>query len=163
MRLDNIHVRKGIKSDLPEVLELIKELALFEKAPEQVTNTVEAMEKEGFGSNPSFEFLVAEFEGRICAMALYFVKYSTWKGKGLFLDDLIVTEKLRSKGIGKKLFEEVILEAKKINAKQLHWQVLDWNSPAIDFYKKEGASIDATWLDCKLDDAQLKEYKFEIK
>ena len=150
MNSNNIHIRKGKIEDLPHVLDLIKELALFEKAPEQVTNTVEAMEEDAFGKNPCFDFFVAEVENKIVGIAVYFVKYSTWKGKGLYLDDLLVTEKMRGKGIGKKLFDEIIAEAKRINAKQLHWQVLDWNTPAIDFYKKYGASIEAEWLDCKL-------------
>lgn len=150
MNSNNIHIRKGKKEDLPSVLEHIKELALFEKAPEQVTNTVEAMEEDAFGKNPCFDFFVAEVENKIVGIAVYFVKYSTWKGKGLYLDDLLVTEKMRGKRIGKKLFDEIIAEAKRINAKQLHWQVLDWNTPAIDFYKKYGASIESEWLDCKL-------------
>ena len=143
-------IRKGTKQDLLSVLDLIHELALFEKAPEQVTNTVNDMEEDGFGKNPVFNFYVAELNNKIIGIAVYFIKYSTWKGKGLYLDDLFVTEKFRGKGIGKKLFDIVIEEAKKINAKQLHWQVLDWNTPAIDFYKKYGATIDAEWLDCKL-------------
>ena len=143
-------IRKGTKQDLPSVLDLIHELALFEKAPEQVTNSVNDMEEDGFGKNPVFNFYVAELNNKIIGIAVYFIKYSTWKGKGLYLDDLFVTEKYRGKGIGKKLFDIIIEEAKKINAKQLHWQVLDWNTPAIDFYKKYGATIDAEWLDCKL-------------
>lgn len=143
-------IRKGTKQDLPSVLDLIQELALFEKAPEQVSNTVNDMEADGFGKNPVFDFYVAELNNKIIGIAVYYIKYSTWKGKGLYLDDLFVTEKFRGKGIGKKLFDIIIEEAKKINAKQLHWQVLDWNTPAIDFYKKYGATIDAEWLDCKL-------------
>ena len=143
-------IRKGTKQDLPSVLNLINELALFEKAPEQVTNTIKDMEEDGFGNNPVFNFYVAELNNKIIGIAVYFIKYSTWKGKGLYLDDLFVTEKFRGKGIGKKLFDIIIEEAKKINAKQLHWQVLDWNTPAIDFYKKYGVTIDAEWLDCKL-------------
>ena len=146
----SIVIRKGDKTDLPSVLDLIKELALFEKAPEQVTNTVKAMEEDGFGKNPAYQLLVAELENKIVGIAVYFIKYSTWKGKGIYLDDLLVTEKHRGNGIGKKLFDAVIDEAKKINAKQMHWQVLDWNTPAIEFYKKYGASIEAEWLDCKI-------------
>lgn len=147
---NSLLIRKGTKQDLPSVLDLIHELALFEKAPEQVTNTIHDMEADGFGKNPVFDFYVAELNNNIVGIAVYFVKYSTWKGKGLYLDDLFVTEKFRGKGIGKKLFDIIIEEAKKINAKQLHWQVLDWNTPAIGFYKKYGASIDAEWLDCKM-------------
>ena len=92
-------------------------------------------------------------------MAIYFVKYSTWKGKGLYLDDLIVSEKYRGRGIGKKLFDAFMEEAKKIEAKQVHWQVLDWNTPAIDFYKKLGASLEAEWLDCKMTEEQVISYQ----
>ena len=153
---DSYEIRKGTKQDLPFVLDLIRELALFEKAPDQVKNTVSDMEADGFGKNPIFDFFIAESGNpqdamqKIVGIAVYFIKYSTWKGKGLYLDDLFVTEKHRGKGIGKMLFERIIEEAKKINAKQLHWQVLDWNTPAIEFYKKYGATIDAEWLDCKL-------------
>jgi GNAT superfamily N-acetyltransferase len=147
---EEINIRKGKKEDLPRVLELIRELALFEKAPEQVTNTVADMEADGFGKIPVFEFHVAEIKNKIVGIAIYFIKYSTWKGKGIYLDDLIVTSEYRGKGIGKKLFDQVIEEARKINAKQLHWQVLDWNTPAIEFYKKYGAGIEAEWLDCKM-------------
>ena len=147
---NSIQIRKGKKEDLPVALDLIRELALFEKAPEQVTNTVKDMEADGFGKNPVFNFYVAELEKQIVGIAVYFIKYSTWKGKCLYLDDLLVTEKHRGKGIGKKLFDQIITEAKSINAKQLHWQVLDWNTPAIEFYKKYGATIDAEWLDCKI-------------
>ena len=147
---NSLLIRKGTKLDLPSVLDLINELALFEKAPEQVINTVNDMEKDGFGKNPVFNFYVAELNNTIVGIAVYFIKYSTWKGKGLYLDDLFVTEKFRGKGIGKKLFDIIIEEAKNENAKQLHWQVLDWNTPAINFYKKYGATVDAEWLDCKL-------------
>ena len=147
---NSLLIRKGRKQDLPSVLDLINELALFEKAPEQVINTVNDMEKDGFGKNPVFNFYVAELNNTIVGIAVYFIKYSTWKGKGLYLDDLFVTEKFRGKGIGKKLFDIIIEEAKNVNAKQLHWQVLDWNTPAINFYKKYGATVDAEWLDCKL-------------
>jgi GNAT superfamily N-acetyltransferase len=154
-----INIRKGSKEDLPHVLNLIYELAEFEKAPDAVTNTVKDMEQDGFGSQPVFNFHVAEMENKIVGIAIYFVKYSTWVGKGLYLDDLLVTEKLRGRGIGQKLFNAFMEEAKRINAKQVHWQVLDWNTPAIDFYKKMNASIDAQWLDCKLTEDQIKNYK----
>ncbi len=150
MSTELIKIRKGKKEDLPAVLELVRELALFEKAPEQVTNTVRDMENDAFGKNPVFYFYVAETNDKIVGMAVYFIKYSTWKGKGIYLDDLIVTESFRGKGVGKRLFDQVIEEAKKNNAKQLHWQVLDWNTPAIEFYKKYDASVDAEWLDCKI-------------
>jgi len=157
----NIIIRKGEKKDLPGVLALIHELAEFEQAPDAVTNTVADMETDGFGPKPVFEFHVAEDEGKVVGIALYFVKYSTWKGKGLYLDDIVVTEKYRSIGIGKKLFDEYVKEARKAGAKQLHWQVLDWNSRAIDFYKRLDARIEAEWLDCKLDEVEIEKYNFE--
>jgi len=157
MPVENLIIRRGKKEDLPSVLILVKELAEFEKAPGEVTNTLRDMETDGFGDQPVFRFFVAEADGIICGIALYFIKYSTWKGKGLYLDDLIVTEKMRGNGIGKKLFDEIIAEAKRIKARQLHWQVLDWNTPAIEFYKKYGATIDAEWLDCKLSSERLSE------
>ena len=145
-----VNIRAGVKSDLPQIHDLIKELALFEKAPEQVITTVETMERDGFGNTPLFNFIVAEVTGKIVGMALYFVKYSTWRGKGLYLDDLIVTESYRGKGIGNQLLSAYMDEGKRQNATQLHWQVLDWNTPAIDFYKKIGARIEAEWWDCKI-------------
>lgn len=158
MMQETFVIRKGNKEDLPAVLELIRELALFEKAPEQVTNTLDAMEQDGFGEKPVFGLHVAEMDGAVVGMALYFVKYSTWKGKGLYLDDLVVTEKHRGKGIGTKLLSAYLQVAKEINAQQAHWQVLDWNTPAIDLYKKMGASIEQEWLDCKLTAAQIREF-----
>ncbi len=157
--MDEIIIRKGRKEDLSDVLRLVYELADFEKAPDAVTNTIADMEVDGFGPHPVFEFYVAEVNQEIAGIALYYIKYSTWKGKGLYLDDLIVTEKLRGKGIGKKLLDAFMLEAQKADAKQVHWQVLDWNTPAIDFYKKVGASIEAEWLDCKMNDDQIYNYK----
>lgn len=155
----NIIIRKGEKKDLPGVLALIHELAEFEKAPDAVTNTVALMEEDGFGEKPVFRFHVAEFEGKIIGIAVYFVKYSTWKGRGLYLDDIVITEKYRSKGIGKKLFDVYVEEAKKIGAKQLHWQVLDWNVRAIEFYKRLDARIEAEWLDCKMDEEEIEKYR----
>jgi GNAT superfamily N-acetyltransferase len=155
----NIEIRKGKKEDLPHVLNLIHELAEFEKAPDAVTNTVMDMEQDGFAGQPVFNFHVAVVEDKIVGIAIYFVKYSTWVGKGLYLDDLVVTEKMRGKGVGQKLFDAFMEEAKWINAKQVHWQVLDWNTPAIDFYKKMNASIEAQWLDCKMTEEQIKSYK----
>jgi GNAT superfamily N-acetyltransferase len=159
----NIQIRKGRQEDLPHVLDLIYELAEFEKAPDAVTNSVRDMELDRFGNSPVFDFHVAIVDEKIVGIAVYFVKYSTWVGKGLYLDDLIVTEKMRGKGIGQKLFDAFMEEAKCINAKQVHWQVLDWNKPAIDFYKKMNASIDPQWLDCKLTKEQIESYKASVR
>lgn len=158
MDLSKLIVRKAVKEDCAGALELIKELALFEKAPEQVTNTVYDMERDGFGEKPVFEMHVAEYENRIVGTAIYFTKYSTWKGKGVYLDDIVVTESMRGQKIGKLLFEKVIQHALNIGAKQLHWQVLEWNEPAINFYKKYNAELDPEWINGKLTEPQLQQW-----
>lgn len=148
--MKEVVIRPATKEDTQHVYDLIYELAVFERAPEQVTNTVAQMIADGYGPEPCYKVIVAEVENKIVGLALTFIKYSTWKGKGVFLEDLIVTESMRRMKIGKRLFEEVIAYAKSINAKQLHWQVLDWNTTAIDFYKKYDADISGEWLNCKL-------------
>lgn len=152
----NVNIRKGRKEDVPAVHKLVMELALFEKAPDQVTNTVEKMMEDGFGQSPVYGLIVAEAENKIIGMAIYFIKYSTWRGKGLFLEDLVVTESQRKTGTGKKLFDAVIAEAKRMSAKTMHWQVLDWNTPAINFYKKYNCTFEPEWIDCKLTEQQIK-------
>lgn len=147
----SIVIREGIKEDVPVMFELIKELALYEKAPEQVTNTVEQMYVDGFGENPIFGSIVAEFEGQVVGLSLYYYRYSTWKGKRLYLEDLIVSEKMRGKGLGEKLLEATIEQAKKTSCTGVMWQVLDWNEPAINFYKKFGVRFDGGWLNVHLD------------
>lgn len=151
----NTIVRFAKEEDIPFVHALIKELAEYEKAPQEVTNTVDDMLRDGFGPNPVFRCLVAETDGKVTGMAIYFVKYSTWKGKGIYLDDIVVTESMRRMGIGKLLFDAIVKDAKLIGAKQLHWQVLDWNIPAIEFYKKYNADLDGEWINCKLTEQQL--------
>lgn len=150
-----VKIRKGTKEDMPSVHALICELAEYEKAPQEVSNTVEDMIRDGFGEQPVFSCLVAEENGQILGMAIYHLKYSTWKGKGIYLDDIVVTEKRRGEGIGKLLFDAVLLEAKSTGAKQLHWQVLDWNEPAIRFYHKYKASFDSEWINCKLSESEI--------
>lgn len=153
-----ITIRKATKADTPAAHQLIVELAIFEKVPEAVTNTLEQFTKDGFGENPIYNLIVAEnTNNKIVGMALYFYAYSTWKGKMLFLDDLIVTEKWRNKGIGKKLIDELFVIAKANNAKIVKWEVLDWNKPAIDFYEKLGAKIDKEWWACKFYEHQIEE------
>jgi len=154
----NLIIRKGTKEDLPQVLGLIKELAIFERAPEAVINTAEDMIEDGFGKQPAYGLIVAEDNGIIIGIAIYYIRYSTWKGRGIYLEDLLVTESLRGKGIGKKLFEEVIKVAKEDNAKQISWQVLDWNETAINFYKKFNAELDGEWINGKLNAEQIKNY-----
>ncbi|MBN8695059.1 MAG: GNAT family N-acetyltransferase [Bacteroidetes bacterium] len=156
----NFSIRKGVQQDLPQVLGLIKELAEYEKAPLEVTVSVADMERDGFGEHPIFQFFVAETEGKIVGISLYYIKYSTWKGKCVFLEDIIVTEAYRKFGIGKKLFDEVVKVAKEMKVKRLEWQVLEWNEPAIKFYKKLNSHFDSEWINCKLTDKEIQEYKF---
>lgn len=143
-------IRQGKKEDLPAALELIHELARYEKAPDEVINTVEMMEKDGFGPRPIYDFIVAEEEGKIVGMSMYYYRYSTWKGKKLHLEDLIVTESRRGSGIGKLLFDRTVEIAKETDCKAMMWQVLDWNEPAIHFYKKYDAHFNGEWIDCSL-------------
>jgi len=150
-----IIVRKGTKEDMPQVHALICELADYEKAPQEVTNTVDDMVRDGFGDHPVFYCLVAELENKVVGMAIYFIKYSTWKGKGVYLDDIVVTESMRGKKVGKQLFDAVMKHAYTLGAQQLHWQVLDWNEPAINFYKKYNAHMDNEWINCKLTNSKL--------
>ena len=131
-----MNIRKGIKSDLPQVLELIQELADYEKAAHEVEITLTQLEEDGFGENPVYEFFVAENESEIVGIALYYFRYSTWKGKAVYLEDLVVKGSERGKGYGQLLLDAIIKEAKRTNSKQVRWQVLDWNEPAIEFYKK---------------------------
>lgn len=154
-----ISVRKGLKSDLSAALELIKELAVYENAPEEVIVTIEDMERDGFGEDPVFYFFVAEVDGKIVGISLYYVKYSTWKGKCIFLEDIIVTEKYRKHGIGKKLFDEVVKVSKELNVQRLEWQVLDWNEPAIRFYEKINSNLNKEWINCKLTKEQILQYQ----
>lgn len=153
-----IKIRKGTKDDMQALHQLIVELAIYEKAPHEVTNTVTDMIKDGFGDYPVFYSVVAETENEIAGMAIFYIKYSTWKGKGVYLEDIIVTEKYRGKGIGTLLFNQVVAEARAINAKQLHWQVLDWNETAISFYKKYPTHFDNEWINCKLNEEQIAEF-----
>ena len=152
-------IRKGIKSDIPQALNLVKELAVYEKAPNEVAVTIEEMERDGFGETPVFHFFVAESEVKIIGIALYYIKYSTWKGKCIFLEDIIVTEAFRKSGIGKKLFDEVVKVAKQLNVRRLEWQVLEWNEPAIKFYEKVNSNFDSEWINCKLTDKEIQDYK----
>lgn len=150
-------IRPGKKSDLPRVLELIKELAAYERAPHEVINTVAKMEEDGFGANPIYGFFVAEDSSGIIGLSLYYWRYSTWKGKRLYLEDIIVTEKHRGKGAGKLLFDKTMEKALEENCSGMMWQVLEWNEPAINFYKKYGSKLDDEWTNCTLEAAQIKE------
>jgi GNAT superfamily N-acetyltransferase len=149
-------IRKGVKSDLPRVLELIKELAVFENAPNEVEVSVDEMMNWGFGQDKIFDFFVLEKESVIEGIAVYYYKYSTWKGKCLFLEDIIVTESERKNGYGKLLFNEVVKVAKAKKVRRMEWQVLDWNTAAIEFYKKYQANLDGEWINCKLTFDQIQ-------
>ncbi|MBX2899478.1 MAG: GNAT family N-acetyltransferase [Cyclobacteriaceae bacterium] len=150
-----MQIRIGTKADLPRVFELIVELAVFEKAPHEVTNSVKQMELDGFGANPLFGFFVAEDTAGIHGLALYYYRYSTWKGKRLYLEDIIVTEAMRGRGLGKALFEATMQQALNANCTGMMWQVLDWNKPAITFYEGYGARLDSEWINCHLEAEQI--------
>ena len=151
----NVTIRKGVKDDLPEVLKLIKELAEYEKALDSVTITLEELEKDGFGDHPWYWFLVAEDNNKIIGISFYFIRYSTWNGKYLYLEDFVINKENRQKGIGSLLFEATIQICKDENLNGMTWQVLDWNSPAIQFYKKYNAEISTEWLNGKLTKHQI--------
>lgn len=149
-------IRIGTQNDIPRVLELVRELAVFEKAPNEVEVTVAEMIDWGFGKDKIFDFFVLEKEHVIVGIAVYYYKYSTWKGKCLFLEDIIVTENERKNGYGKLLFNEVVKVAKAQKVRRMEWQVLDWNTPAIEFYKKYQSHLDGEWINCKLTYNQLQ-------
>ncbi|MGY6742652.1 MAG: N-acetyltransferase family protein [Cecembia sp.] len=152
-------IREGKKEDLPKVLELVRELAVYEKAPDEVINTVEMMEKDGFGPHPVFGFFVAvkTETQEIIGTSIYYYRYSTWKGKRLYLEDLIVTETERGNGAGKLLFDRTLAKTLEEGCSGMSWQVLDWNTPAINFYQKYGADLDGEWVNCNLQENQIKE------
>ena len=149
-------IRIGTVKDLPQVLNLIKDLAAFENEPYEVEVTIAEMQNWGFGKDKIFDFFVIEIDNIIIGLALYYFKYSTWKGKCLFLEDIIVKENVRNKGYGKKLFNAVVEVAKNTGVKRMEWQVLDWNKNAIEFYNKYQANLDSKWINCKLNYSQLQ-------
>ncbi len=144
-------IRRAVKEDCSRILELVKELAVYEKAPDEVTVTLEHFQESGFGPNPVWWAFVAELDGQIEGFALYYIRFSTWKGQRLYLEDFLVTDKLRGGGIGKQLFDRLITEAKEKGFNGIVWQVLEWNEPAINFYKKYAASFDAEWVNCAVE------------
>ncbi len=153
-----MNIRKGRIEDMPRVLELIQELATFEKQPDAVQVTVSDLERDGFGPNPLFQILVAELDGEIPGIALFYNRFSTWKGKTIHLEDLIVSEQYRGSGIGMKLYQAVMAEAKKQNVRRVEWNVLDWNTPAISFYEKTGAVVFKDWLVAQMDEKGLTDF-----
>lgn len=153
-----MNIRKGEKKDMKAVLELIQELATFEKEPDAVVVTVADLERDGFGNYPLFHTFVAEVEGDIVGIALYYYRYSTWKGKTIHLEDLIVKEKMRGSGLGYALYAKIIEQGKIDNVRRIEWNVLDWNTPAIDFYIKSGAKILDDWRVAQMDENGINEF-----
>lgn len=154
----NTIIRFATQDDMPKVLELIKELAIFEKEPDAVEVTVDELIKNGFGNQPEFTCFVAENNNEIQGIALVYKRFSTWKGVNLHLEDLIVKQDKRGSGIGSKLLDRVIEYASELKVKRVSWEVLDWNQPAIDFYNKKGAFIKDDWRVVHLDEQGIKNY-----
>jgi GNAT superfamily N-acetyltransferase len=146
-----IIIRRAKKEDCPRLLELVKELAVYEKAPNEVTVTLAHFEESGFGNNPVWWAFCAEENGVVQGFALYYIRYSTWKGQAMYLEDILVTESMRGRGLGKLLFDRLIEEAREKGLNRMIWQVLEWNEPAINFYKKYNASFDGEWVNCSID------------
>ncbi|HVX25106.1 MAG TPA: GNAT family N-acetyltransferase [Parafilimonas sp.] len=147
----SVTIRKAVKQDCKQLLDLVYELAVYEKAPHEVTATLAHFEESGFGANPVWWGFVAEENNLIIGFVLYYIRYSTWKGQRMYLEDFLVTEKARGKGVGKLLFDRLIEEAKEKKFNGIVWQVLDWNEPAIRFYKKYNAKIENEWLNCSIE------------
>jgi GNAT superfamily N-acetyltransferase len=151
----DVQIRFALEEDCGRLLELIHELALYEKAPEEVTVTLPEFVAAGFGDKPVWKAFVAEVDGLILGFALYYTRYSTWKGCRLYLEDFVVTESARGQGIGKLLFEAVMQEARDKGYNGMSWQVLDWNAPAINFYDKYNASLESGWLNASFSTDQI--------
>ena len=146
-----VKIRKAIKEDCPSMMELIHELAVYEKAPDEVTVDFGHFVESGFGKNPVWWAFVAEVGNKIVGFALYYIRYSTWKGQRMYLEDILVNEPWRGKGVGKLLFDQLIEEAKEKQLSGMMWQVLEWNEPAINFYKKyKGVNFDPEWVNGSL-------------
>ena len=153
-----IHLRFAQKGDMPEVLRLIQELADFEKEPDAVELSLSELENDGFSTPKRFDCLLAEMDQKVVGMALYYPRYSTWKGVTLHLEDLIVSNAYRGKGVGTALYTAFLLEAKKQNVRRVEWVVLDWNTPAINFYESSGAKVLQDWKTVQMDQETIKKY-----
>jgi GNAT superfamily N-acetyltransferase len=147
----NIVIRKATKADCPRMMELVKELAIYERAPDEVTVSMEHFIESGFGANPVWWAFVAEEGGLVQGFALYYIRYSTWKGQRMYLEDILVTEEARGKGIGALLMNALIAEARARKFHGITWQVLEWNEPAINFYRKFNTQFDPEWINGKID------------
>lgn len=156
-------IRKAVKEDMSQVLELIQELATFEKEPDAVVVTVEDLVRDGFSENPLFHCFVAEVEIEIIGIAFYYYRYSTWKGKTIHLEDLIVKESKRFSGIGFALYSEIIQQGKRDNVRRIEWNVLDWNTPAIEFYEKTGAKVLDDWRVAQIDETAISNFIKNLK
>ncbi|MEN8188198.1 MAG: GNAT family N-acetyltransferase [Bacteroidota bacterium] len=154
----DLNIRKAKSSDMKSVLELIQELATFEKQPAAVEITEQTLIQDGFGEKPAFEVLLAESEDEIIGMALFYPRYSTWKGKALHLEDLIIKNKFRGKGVGTALYRKVMEYAYNNGLKRVAWEVLDWNTPAIEFYESTGARVFSEWRVAQIDEKALENY-----
>ena len=148
--MDTPVLRRATKEDCARIMELVHELAVYEKAPNEVTVTLDHFTESGFGKQPVWWAVVVEVEGKIQGFALYYIRFSTWKGQRMYLEDLLVTEVMRGKGLGKILFDRLIEEAREKGFTGIAWQVLEWNEPAINFYKKYNASFDGAWVNCSI-------------
>jgi len=155
-------IRKGKPEDMKSVLALIQELAIFEKEPDAVLITQEDLIRDGFGENPLFHVFVAEVDKEIVGIALYYYRYSTWKGKTIHLEDLIVKEKMRGTGLGSALYSEIMKQGKKDNVRRIEWNVLNWNTPAVNFYENSGAKVIEEWRVVQMDEKGINSYLEKI-
>ncbi|CAD0003273.1 GNAT family N-acetyltransferase [Flavobacterium chungangense] len=151
-------IRKGKPEDMKSVLALIQELAIFEKEPDAVLITEEDLIRDGFGENPLFHVFVADVDKEIVGIALYYYRYSSWKGKTIHLEDLIVKEKMRGTGLGSALYSEIMKQGKKENVRRIEWNVLNWNTPAVNFYENSGAKVIEEWRVVQMDEAGINSY-----
>jgi GNAT superfamily N-acetyltransferase len=149
--MEDIIIKKAVKADAEIILDLVKKLAIFELAPDEVSASVQDYIDNGFNEHPLFECNLIYYQNQLAGFSLWYFRFSTWKGKRFYLEDLYINEEFRGLGLGKLLLEECIQEAKRTNCKGMMWQVLEWNHPAIDFYKKYGVKLDEEWINVNLE------------
>jgi GNAT superfamily N-acetyltransferase len=159
----DFEIRWATPKDIPSILQLIKELAVYEKEPNAVEVTEETLQQYGFSEEAFFKCYVAEFRNTIIGMALFYPRFSTWKGKSIHLEDLIVTQKMRGKGVGRVLLDKVVAYAHQQKLKRVEWVVLDWNTPAVEFYKKYGADVMQEWNTVHLDEQGIEKAVTKLK